>query len=160
METKSRCSENCNCNTCNQGDARSYQRTQMQKDMVLERLREKGCRITKQRLMLLDIILEEECACCKEIYYLASLRDKNIGTATIYRMINMLEEIGAISRKNMYKISCDDEHPSRGICSITLEDGTVLEIPARDLNDIIAKGLKESGYTQGTRVMEVVAEGL
>ena len=36
----------------------------MQKEIVIERLRANGCRITKQRLMLLDIILEEECASC------------------------------------------------------------------------------------------------
>lgn len=36
----------------------TYQRTQMQKDMILERLREQGCRITRQRQLILDIILE------------------------------------------------------------------------------------------------------
>ena len=37
-----------------------YQRTQMQKEIIIERLRENGCRITKQRKMLLDIILKED----------------------------------------------------------------------------------------------------
>ena len=78
----------------------------VEKDIIIAKLRENGCRITKQRLILLDVILEEECSCCKEIYYKASQLDKRIGTATVYRMINMLEEIGAISRKNMYKIDC------------------------------------------------------
>ncbi len=55
--------------------------------------------------MLLDIILEDECSSCKEIYYRATKKDPTIGTATVYRMINTLEEIGAISRKNMYKVS-------------------------------------------------------
>ena len=78
---------------------------EMQKELVLQKLREKGCRITKQRRMLLDVILQEECASCKEIYYRAKQKDDRIGTATIYRMVNLLEEIGAISRKNMYRIS-------------------------------------------------------
>ena len=78
---------------------------QEQKQIIIERLKEDGCRITKQRLMLLDIILEDECSSCKEIYYRASKKDTSIGTATVYRMINTLEDIGAISRKNMYKIS-------------------------------------------------------
>ena len=78
---------------------------EMQKELVLQKLREKGCRITKQRRMLLDVILQEECASCKEIYYRAKQEDDSIGMATIYRMINLLEEIGAISRKNMYRIS-------------------------------------------------------
>lgn len=76
-----------------------------QKQIIINRLKEDGCRITKQRLMLLDIILEDECSSCKEIYYRATKKDPSIGTATVYRMINTLEEIGAISRKNMYKIS-------------------------------------------------------
>ena len=76
-----------------------------QKQIIINRLKEDGCRITKQRLMLLDIILEDECSSCKEIYYRATKKNPTIGTATVYRMINTLEEIGAISRKNMYKIS-------------------------------------------------------
>ncbi len=76
-----------------------------QKKIIINRLKEDGCRITKQRLMLLDIILEDECSSCKEIYYRATKKDPTIGTATVYRMINTLEEIGAISRKNMYKVS-------------------------------------------------------
>ena len=76
-----------------------------QKQIIINRLKEDGCRITKQRLMLLDIILEDECSSCKEIYYRATKKDPTIGTATVYRMINTLEEIGSISRKNMYKVS-------------------------------------------------------
>ena len=70
----------------------------MQREMILQRLKEQGCRITKQRLALIDIILENECSSCKEIYYKAVRMDEKIGIATVYRMINMLEEIGAISR--------------------------------------------------------------
>ena len=61
----------------------AYQRTQMQKDMILERLREQGCRITRQRQLILDIILEEECSCCKEIYYKVQEKDRNIGPANL-----------------------------------------------------------------------------
>ena len=43
----------------------AYERTQMQKDMIIERLREQGCRITRQRQLILDIILAEECSCCR-----------------------------------------------------------------------------------------------
>ena len=76
-----------------------------QKEQIVERLKENGCRITKQRLILLDVILSSDCGSCKEIYYRASKIDNSIGTATVYRMINTLEEIGAINRKNMYKVN-------------------------------------------------------
>lgn len=86
-------------------EGQSYQKTEMQKELVIQRLRERGCRITKQRLMLLDIILGEECSCCKEIYYRAVQKDQKIGTATVYRMVNTLEEIGAISRFQLLSLS-------------------------------------------------------
>ena len=38
-----------------------YQHTQMQKDLIIEKLKERGLRITRQRRILLDIILEGEC---------------------------------------------------------------------------------------------------
>ena len=75
-----------------------------QKEVIVGKLKDSGCRITKQRLILLDVILEGECGSCKEIYYWASKIDRSIGTATVYRMIITLEEIGAIDRKNMYRV--------------------------------------------------------
>lgn len=72
-----------------------------ERDAILRKLRDRGCRITKQRRILVDIILNRDCASCKEIYYLATKEDSGIGLATIYRMLNTLEEIGAISRKNI-----------------------------------------------------------
>ena len=75
-----------------------------QKEVIVGKLKDSGCRITKQRLILLDVILEGECGSCKEIYYRASKIDHSIGTATVYRMINTIEEIGAIDRKNMYRV--------------------------------------------------------
>ena len=89
--------EKCN-QVVNKNDSQNYLRTEMQREIVIDRLKERGCRITKQRLILLDIILNEDCSCCKEIYYQASKIEPSIGTATVYRMVNTLEEIGAISR--------------------------------------------------------------
>ena len=69
------------------------------KELIIEKLKENGCRITKQRLVLIDIILENECQSCKEIYYKAAHIDHKIGVATVYRMVNTLEDIGAMNRK-------------------------------------------------------------
>ena len=81
-----------------------YQYTQMQKDRIVSKFKAKGGRMTRQRELVLDIILEGDCSCCKEIYYRAMQKDPEIGVATVYRMVNKLEEMGVISRKNMYKI--------------------------------------------------------
>ena len=79
----------------------------MSKECVIQKLKDNGCRITKQRLILLDIILEGNCNSCKEIYYKAAKRDPSIGMATVYRMVKTLEEAGLIQRKNMYRIDYD-----------------------------------------------------
>lgn len=133
----------------------------MQKELIIQKLREQGCRITRQREMLLDIILEEDCSCCKEIYYKASRRDKNIGAATVYRMVNTLEEIGAISRKNMYKVSCETDCGKAccemaGSCQVELDDGSVLEFSEQKWNQIVQTGLDASGYTGGRQLRKVI----
>ncbi len=75
----------------------------MEKEVIIQKLREQGCRITKQRLLLTEVILENDCSSSKEIYYKACKKYPGIGFATVYRMINSLEEIGAISRKSIRK---------------------------------------------------------
>ena len=113
-------------------------------------------RITKQRMMLLDIILEEDCSCCKEIYYKASKIDPKIGTATVYRMINTLEEIGAISRKNMYKVHCTESCEENGdTFSVEFDDNSVINLPAKKWNQIIEKGLAACGYIDNQTVKSV-----
>lgn len=98
----------------NAHDSGNYKRNQMQKNIIIQKLRDRGGRVTRQRLMLLDIILEDEYSCCKEIYYRAAGRGENISLATVYRMVNTLEEIGAISRQNMYKVTCGEEDSYSG----------------------------------------------
>ena len=138
-----------------QGD---YKRTQMQKDLIIQKLKEQGLRITKQRLILLDIILEKDCSCCKEIYYKASQKDDKIGSATVYRMINTLEEIGAISRKNMYRVDCSPECRKENACTIELEDNTVIELNEEKWNQIIRTGLAACGITaDGQKVRSITA---
>ncbi len=136
----------------------NYHRTRMQKEMIIEKLRGQGCRITKQRLMLLDIILEEDCSCCKEIYYRASKIDPGIGTATVYRMVNTLEEIGAISRKNMYKIACGSECEAEDTCTIELDDETAFHLSAGKWKAVILAGLKACGYIDGQNIKSVVVQ--
>ena len=104
----------------------NYQRTRMQKDVVIQELKKRGCRITKQRRMLLEVILENECSCCKEIYYNASRLDPGIGSATVYRMVNLLEEIG--------------------VCTIELDDNTVQKLSKDSFNNVVLTGLKACGY--------------
>ena len=136
----------------------NYHRTEMQKEMILQKLREQGCRITKQREMLLDVILQEECTSCKEIYYKAMLLDDGIGAATVYRMVNLLEEIGAISRKNMYKVSCCMDCEKENACMIELDDETICQLSAQKWYQVISEGLRACGYVDTQKVRNVVQQ--
>ena len=137
-------------------DELKFQRTRMQKESVLKTLKDKGCRITNQRKVLLDVILDEECTSCKEIYYKASKLDPKIGTATVYRMVNLLEQIGAISRVNLYEVTCEtgakrEEHV------IELDDSSVRVLTEPEWMRVIERGLRACGYIDRQNVRTVKA---
>ena len=75
-----------------------------QKEEVIHKLQGSGRRVTRQREMLLEIILDGSWSSCKEIYYEAAKRDPSIGLATVYRMVSTLEEIGVFSRCYRYSL--------------------------------------------------------
>lgn len=126
-------------------DCRSYHRTNMKREMVINSLHDMGCRITKQRMILINIILEEDCSCPKEILYKASKIDNSIGKSTVYRILSLLEECGAIDRRNLYKIECDLHCCSEEKCIIKLDDNTVYNLNRSELNEVIKRGLISKG---------------
>lgn len=153
----------------------NYQRTKMQEDIIFQKLRDMGCRVTKQRRILLNVILQEECASCKEIYYKARREDPKIGAATVYRMINLLEEIGAISRNSIYTIpgaapvgaGCGEcsgmdggcacvEQGKKIACVIELDDHTSCCLSAKECCLAMTKGLRACGYIQCQNVTNIL----
>lgn len=129
----------------NRYDLKKHHSHDMKKEFIIQKLKEKGCRITKQRLILLEIILAEQYSCCKEIYYKAAKMDDKIGAATVYRLIRVLEEIGAIDRKNMYKIACEEECLTEA-CTVELDDNTMFYLSPKKWDSVIMAGLKAHGY--------------
>ena len=65
----------------------SIRESSMQRSAIVDRLRREELQDYETRKIILDVTLQEECTCCKEIYFLASRKDPNIGMATVYRMI-------------------------------------------------------------------------
>ena len=75
--------------------------------------------------------------------------------ATVYRMINALEEIGAISRKNMYRIESGEN--CAGGCDIVLEDDTVFSMPKEKLDQIVRDGVRRCGYlSDGKKISRII----
>lgn len=79
------------------------------KDQIIKELQKNGRRVTQQRRILLDVILDGKWTCCKEIYYEASKLDPSIGRATVYRMVNTLEEMGVLRRSYHYCLPPDNK---------------------------------------------------
>lgn len=62
--------------------------------------------------------------------------------ATVYRMVNMLENMGFINRKNMYRIACSETCKAAQGCLIEFDDDSKLELSGTDWNKVIYEGLK------------------
>ena len=103
------------------------------KEAIVQKLKASGCRITKQRLMLLDIILEENCSCCKEIYYRASRIDPSIGT-------------------------CDPDCDLQNAFTVELDDDTIKHLSAKNWNAVIQAGLKACGYVEDQKVRNITVQ--
>ena len=132
-------------------DADGYQTIPMQKDHVIECLRKQGFRITKQRKLLVDIILSETCSCCKEVYILASKKDSGIGMATVYRTIDALERVGALETRSPYQL-CNQDRKKCQCCLVELEDSSVVKLDDVSMKRIIENGLMKCGLSRGKKV--------
>lgn len=123
----------------------------------MERLKGNGGRITKQRELLIDLILRKELTNCKEIYYEAVKLLPDIGMATIYRTVNALEKVGALHKDNLYLLK-NLEPVEAEECLVRLEDDTLIRLDAPSLSQVIEKGMKESGVMNGKRVRTVLVK--
>lgn len=150
MNKHMECDMACVC-----ADNPAYSLQNMQKEEIFERLRQNGCRITKQRKALIEVILESECSCCKEIYYLALKKIPDIGLATIYRMINVLEEVGAIRRENLYRVCTQGEVVAQQ-CVVEFENRGKVVLSRDSLQQIIQCGMESCGYFAGRKAEKVV----
>lgn len=116
------------------------------RELIINKLRAKGFRITKQRLIVLDVLLEGDCSSSKEILYKSLKKDSAIGAATVYRMLNTLEEMGYIVRKELSNKVDFENDEQNDTYIIEFEDSTLLKLSASKWNQIVKMGLDACGY--------------
>lgn len=131
----------------------------MTKEQILIEMKKNGFRTTRQRKIVLDIIFIEECTSCKEIIVKASKIDKAIGAATVYRVINLLETMQVIDRKNMFKVNQMKQKELIGMDKsqyfVCLEDQSVVTLSAQIWDSVIREGLKLHGYQVNQKIISV-----
>lgn len=127
----------------------------IQRALVYQRLKDHGYRLTNQRKLIIDVILEHDCTCCKDIFYEVIKKDPTIGVATVYRMMKSLEEIGAIDRRQMFKLCFDSKCEKPGACTITFDDNTEIVLSAREWAKVVREGLKSTGHLKNVKGVEV-----
>ena len=105
-----------------------------------ETLRAKGYRITPQRQLVLDAVTELGHATPEEAYGWVKERSSAVNISTIYRTLELLEELGLVNHTHLshgsptYHAAGEDQHVHlvcRGCGSISEVDPTVM-LPVTD----------------------------
>lgn len=126
------------------------------KEEILERFRERGYRLTSQRRLLLELILENNYICCKEIYYKANQNKNKVGIATVYRFLNTLEEIGAIEKKNQYYVSASEESTLQQ-CVVEFSSGKKHTLSKENFYRAVEEGMRHLGIGEGEEINQIIS---
>ncbi len=109
---------------------------------TLRKLEASGLRMTVQRRHIIDILTSSQCTSPKELWYEAKQYVPDLGIATVYRLINRLEQIGVLSKAR--NLGMRPTVPVLG----TVTDGkgkAVARAAKLDLTEIIRLGLISKG---------------
>lgn len=138
-------------------DNQAIESIMLDRDVIIAKLKENGMRLTEQRKLIVDIIVNEEYSCCKEVYFLAHKRDSGIGIATVYRMLNLLEDIGAISRKNIQKTACSGRCcDMRGGCTVVTDKSKQIILSEDDIQEALKYIMEKNGYANVDEIKAVL----
>jgi Fur family transcriptional regulator, ferric uptake regulator len=118
-------------------------------ELLKKQLQNKGYKLTPQRRAVLDIILvnEGKHLTSEEIYDLVKVNCPEIGLATVYRTLQLLEEMNLVFKitlddgRNRYELIHDEEdhHHHHLIC---INCGRVIEVQG-DLLEILEKEIEK-----------------
>jgi Fur family ferric uptake transcriptional regulator len=76
------------------------------KDKFREMLHAASCRVTSQRLLLLELLHDcDSHVGADDLYHLARSQDPRLSLSTVYRTLNKLKEVGLV-----HELHLDDDH--------------------------------------------------
>lgn len=116
-------------------------------ELLKEKLKATGFKITPQRRAIIEVLIEnqDEHLSSEEIYDKVRVNCPEIGLATVYRTMQLLDDINGVSKLNLddgcirYEINIagdDSHHHHHLICK---ECGAIIEVMEDLLEDIESK---------------------
>jgi len=124
--------------------------------LIINEIKKRGLKITNQRKIIIDSILKNKCSSCKEIYYQVLMKDPNIGIATVYRMVRMLEEFGIIDRRKLFHISYENLFGVLADQIIMVDEEKTTELQAGEWYDTLRQNLKEIGLIDNHEISVII----
>ncbi|MCR5085679.1 MAG: transcriptional repressor [Succinivibrionaceae bacterium] len=123
---------------------------------TLRKLEESGLRMTVQRRRIIDVLMNSKSTSPKALWYEAKERVPDLGIATVYRLINRLEQIGILSRSRALDMRPDV--PRLG--SVTDAGGHVIEGTAGlTLAELVREGLAARGALRDGQEVSLLLNG-
>ncbi len=125
-------------------------------EFIMEELKKRKYRLTYQRKLMLEMLLNNTCSSCKEIHEKVKELDPNIGIATVYRMVKLLEDLEILDQRRLYRIA-GGSSPKHREAEIILTDGmTKHEINKGTWFAELKQEIKDKGYTDRHRISVII----
>ena len=127
-------------------------RSRLSGESLVERMKDRGLRLTEQRLLLAELLENAaEHLDAEMVYQLARKKDPSIHRATIYRTLHVLKKQGLVDELDLMHVAGDrhfyEVRPSAfHIHLVCTSCGGVLEPGGRFWEDLKKKVEKESGF--------------
>ncbi|MBR1924809.1 MAG: transcriptional repressor [Ruminobacter sp.] len=121
------------------------------KTECLDKLRNSGVRLSKQRLELIDLLFSGTFNCTKELYYEARARNPELGMSTVYRFLKVLSDLDIISNNKMLNVSCTN-------CSFklaTFKGKQEFKADTLDIQELVRLGMVVKGLIKSDEKIDI-----
>ncbi len=103
-------------------------------DILKDKLKQKGCKLTPQRRCILDVVYDNngKHLSTEEIYDIVKHRCPEIGLATVYRTMQMFDELEIVYKDNFddgrsrYELNHNEDHQHHHL--LCTKCGNVIEV--------------------------------
>ncbi|HIX56541.1 MAG TPA: transcriptional repressor [Candidatus Anaerobiospirillum pullistercoris] len=123
---------------------------------TLQKLEKSGLRMTVQRRHIIDILTKSQCSSPKELWYEARQYVPDLGIATVYRLINRLEQIGVLAKNR--NLGINRVQPKLGVISNAQGQVVRPRMPLQ-LTELVRLGLISCGVIGNNNKIELSLVG-